>query len=73
MVVRATKIVLLAGISGLALHIAAPQAFAADMAMKAPAVAVPPPSPGVWTWYLEGGASDTGGDPYPVLTLRHST
>lgn len=59
---RATKIALLAGISGLALQLAAPDAFAADMAMKAPPAA--PAPAGVWTWWVEGGAAGMGGDPY---------
>ncbi|HXW41934.1 MAG TPA: hypothetical protein VEK75_12060, partial [Xanthobacteraceae bacterium] len=63
---RKTKLALLAGISGLALQLAAPTVFAADLPQKAPPVLTkaPPKQPsGVWTWWAEGGASDVGGDP----------
>jgi len=64
---RKTKLALLAGISGLALQLAAPTVFAADLPQKAPPVLTkaPPKQPsGVWTWWAEGGASDVGGDPF---------
>jgi hypothetical protein len=62
---RASKIALLAGISGLALQLAAPSAFATDMALKVKAPPAPPPTPAVWTWWLEGGAAGMGGgDPF---------
>lgn len=63
---RATKIALLASISGLALQVASPAAFAADLAAKAPILKKAPPAPpqGVWTWWVEGGASGIAGDPF---------
>jgi len=65
---RATKIALLAGISGLALQLAAPAAVAADLPKKAPlltkAPPAPPPTPAVWTWWAEGGGSAMSGDPF---------
>jgi len=64
-IMHATKIALLAGISVLALQLAAPAALAADMPVKAPLLTKAPPAPprGVWTWWAEGGWSDVGGDP----------
>jgi hypothetical protein len=59
---RTTKMALLAGISGLALQLAAPGAFAADMALKSKAP--PLPTPAVWTWWIEGGGSYLSGDPF---------
>lgn len=63
---RASKIALLASISGLALQIAAPAALAADLPKKAPVLtkAPPAPPPPVWTWWAEGGGSALGGDPF---------
>lgn len=61
---RATKMALLAGISGLALYAAMPSAFAADMALKTKAPPPPPPTPAVATWWLEGGGSYLSGDPF---------
>lgn len=65
-IMQATKIVLLTGISGLALQLAAPAALAADLPRKAPLLTKAPPAPprGVWTWWAEGGWSNVGGDPF---------
>jgi hypothetical protein len=54
----------LAGVSTIALAIAAPAALAADLPTKAPplAPAAAPPSP--WTWWVEGGGQAVIGDPY---------
>jgi hypothetical protein len=39
-----------------------PSAFAADMAVKAPAI--PQPPSGTWTWWVEGGGVNLSGDPF---------
>ena len=59
---RKTKLILLAGISGLALQLSAPAAFAADMAIKARPL--PQAPSGTWTWWIEGGGVDLSGDPF---------
>ena len=61
---RGLRITLLAGASVVALAAASPNASAADMASppvlkKAPSP--PPLPPSTWTWWLEGGAFNTGG------------
>lgn len=63
----ASRQLLLAGVSSIALAFAAPAAMAADLPVKAPPpVAAAAPSP--WTWWVEGGAQGVGGDPFvPAL------
>jgi hypothetical protein len=60
---RGFRVALLAGVSVVALAAASPDASAADMASppllkKAPA---PPPPQSTWSWWVEGGAFNTGG------------
>lgn len=62
---RRSKMALLAGISGLALLAGNFPSHAADIPLKAPRLA-----PAVWTWWLDGGASHVGGDPF-VLGLNN--
>ena len=62
---RGSRKLLLAGVSSIALAISAPAVMAADLPTKAPPLArVAPPPPSPWTWWIEGGAQATIGDPY---------
>jgi opacity protein-like surface antigen len=69
-VVRTTRITLFAGVSVVALMTASPALLAADLPVKAPLIAPAPVPQDRWTWWLEGGAFNTGDPnfgPFPFL------
>jgi hypothetical protein len=67
------RVTLLAGVSVVALAAASPNASAADMGAppvykKAPSP--PPAPPSTWSWWIEGGAFNTGGASLGVPTFK---
>ena len=68
---RATRATLFAGVSVVALMLASPAVMAADLPVKAPAIAPAPAPQDRWTWWVEGGAfntSDPAFGPFPFLS-----
>jgi Legionella pneumophila major outer membrane protein precursor len=69
-VVRATRTTLFAGVSVIALMAASPAVRAADLPTKAHLIAPGPAPQDRWTWWVEGGAFNTGDPnfgPFPFL------
>jgi hypothetical protein len=69
-IVSTTRTALFAGVSSIALMAASPAAMASDLPTKAPVIARAPLPQDRWTWWVEGGAFNTGDPafgPFPFL------
>jgi Legionella pneumophila major outer membrane protein precursor len=69
-IISTTRTALFAGVSSIALIAASPAVMASDLPTKAPVIARAPVPQDRWTWWVEGGAFNTGDPafgPFPFL------